>query len=188
MPREENHDCYANTILLRTVGDPANTIADLRAAVAAINPDLPLLDITTIQDQISSLIANDELISALMTLFSLLALLLAAIGLYGVMSYNVVQRTTEIGVRMALGAQLKTVLWMILRESLMLLVIGVGVGLPLAVLATRSIRNQLFGLSAIDPATFGIAIAVVSGMIILATWLPARRAIGVDPVVALRYE
>jgi hypothetical protein len=86
--------------------------------------------------------------------------------------YNVVQRTTKIGVRIALGAQLKTVLWMIFRKSLILLVIGMGIGLPLAVLATRSIRNQLFGLSAIDPATFGIAIAVVSRMIILATCFP----------------
>ena len=186
--REENHDCYAGTILLRTTGDPAKTVADLRAAVAAIDPNLPLLDVKTIQDQVSNLIANDELISALMTLFSLLALLLAAIGLYGVMSYNVVQRTTEIGVRIALGAQLRTVLWMILRESLILLVIGVGLGLPLAVAATRGIRNQLFGLSAIDPVTFVSAIAVVSGIILLSTWLPARRATRVDPVVALRYE
>lgn len=187
-PREENGDCYANTLLLRTDGDPEKTITDLRAVVATVNPDLPLLNVTTIQDQVSSLMANDELISVLMTLFALLALLLAAIGLYGVVSYNVIQRTTEIGVRMALGAPLKTVLWMILRESLTLLGIGVGLGLPLAMLATRSIRNQLFGLSAIDPETFGIAIAVVSGMILLATWLPARRAAGVDPVVALRYE
>lgn len=187
-PREENGNCYANTILLRTAGDPAKTTADLRTAVASVNPDLPLLNITTIQDQVSSLIANDELISALMTSFSLLALLLAAIGLYGVTSYNVIQRTTEIGVRMALGAQLKTVLWMILKESLTLLTIGVGLGLPLAVLATRSIKNQLFGLSAIDPATFGIAIGIVSTMILLATWLPARRATRVDPVIALRYE
>ena len=186
--REENHDCYAGTILVRTTGDPAKTVADLRAAVAAIDPNLPLLDVKTIQDQVSNLIANDELISWLMTLFSLLALLLAAIGLYGVMSYNVVQRTTEIGVRIALGAQLRTVLWMILRESLILLVIGVGLGLPLAVAATRGIRNRLFGLSAIDPVTFVSAIAVVSGIILLSTWLPARRATRVDPAVALRYE
>jgi len=188
VPRQENQDCYANSILLRTSGDPAKTIADLRAAVASINPNLPLLNITTIQDQVSNLVANDELISALMTLFSLLALLLAAIGLYGVVSYNVVQRTTEIGVRIALGARLQTVLWMILRESLILLGIGVCLGLPLAMAATRGIKNQLFGLSMIDPVTFATAIAVVSGMIILATLLPARRATRVDPVIALRYE
>jgi ABC-type antimicrobial peptide transport system permease subunit len=186
--KEENGDCYAHTILLRTTGDPSKTVADLRAAVAAVDPNLPLIRIMTIQDQVASLISNDELISKLTTLFSLLALLLAAIGLYGVMSYNVVQRTTEIGVRIALGAQLGGVLWMILKESLVLLGIGVALGLPLAFVATRSIKSQLFGLSAIDPLTFATAIAVVSGMTILATWLPARRAAKVDPLTALRYE
>jgi ABC-type antimicrobial peptide transport system permease subunit len=188
VPRQENQDCYANTVLLRTSGDPGKIIADLRAALTGINPNLPLVNIATIQEQVSNLIANDELISALTTLFSLLALLLSAIGLYGVISYNVVQRTTEIGVRMALGAQLRTVLWMILSESLILLGIGVVLGLPLAITATRSIRNQFFGISAIDPLTFVSAIAVVSGMIVLATLIPARRATRVDPVVALRYE
>lgn len=186
--REENQDRYANTILLRTTGDPAKAIADLRAAIAAINPNLPLLKVTTIQDQVSNLISNDELISTLTAIFSLLALLLAAIGLYGVMSYNVVQRTTEIGVRIALGAQLQTVLWMILRESLFLLMIGVGLGLPLTLAASRGIKHQLFGLSTTDPVTFLSAIAVVSGMTIVATWIPARRAAKVDPLTALRYE
>src|SRR5262249_46726372 len=144
VPREENQDCYANTIVLRTSGDPAKTVTDLQAAVAAINPNLPLLEITTIQEQVSNLIANDQLISALTTVFSLLALFLAAIGLYGVISYNVVQRTTEIGVRMALGAQLRSVLWMILRESLILMGTGIGLGFLLAIAATRGIRNQLF--------------------------------------------
>lgn len=104
------------------------------------------------------------------------------------MSYNVALRTTEIGVRIALGAQLRTVLWMIVREALILLVIGVGLGLPLTLAATRGIRSQLFGLSAIDPATFATAIVIVSTMTFLATWLPARRAAKVDPLTALRYE
>lgn len=187
-PREENQDRYANTILLRTAGDPAKTVADLSNAVASVNPNLPLLRVTTIQDQVSSLISNDELISRLTTLFSVLALLLAAIGLYGVMSYNVVQRTSEIGVRIALGAQLQAVLWMVLKESLILLLIGVVLGLPLAYAATNGIKSQLFGLSAVDPLTFGAAIVVVSGMTILAAWLPARRAARVDPLTSLRCE
>lgn len=186
--REENGDRYADTILLRTRGDPEKTEADLRAAVAAVNPNLPLVRITTIHDQLTGMIANDELISTLTSLFSLLALLLAAIGLYGVMSYNVVQRTTEIGVRLALGAQARSVLWMILRESLVLLAIGFAVGLPLAFVGAREIKDQLFGMSAADPLTFISATVVIGGMTVLATWLPARRAAGVDPLIALRCE
>jgi predicted permease len=188
VPREENQDRYANTILVRTTGDPAKTVADLRAAVASVNPNLALLHVATIDEQVSDMMTHDELISTLTSVFSLLALLLAAIGLYGVMSYNVVRRTNEIGIRLALGAQSPAVLWMILRESLFLLAIGVALGLPLTLAATRVVKQQLFGLSALDPMTYVLAIAVVSGMTILAAWLPARRAAKVDPMVALRCD
>jgi predicted permease len=187
-PREENNDCYAHTILIRTSGDPAKTIADLRAAVAEVDPNLPLLRITTIQDQVSDLISHDQLISTLTTLFSLLALLLAAIGLYGVMSYNVIRRTNEIGIRLALGAHRVNVLRMIMRESILLLAIGAGAGLPLAIMAARIIKDQLFAVDAIDPMSFAIALLVVSMMTVLAGWLPARRAANVNPVTALRCE
>jgi predicted permease len=187
-PREENQDRFAGTILLRTTGDPAKVTADLRAAVATVDPNLPLLQIQTIHEQVSEMMTHDELISSLTSLFSLLALLLAAIGLYGVMSYNVVRRTNEIGIRIALGAQTKAVQWMILGESLLLLAIGVGIGLPLTWAATRYIKEQLFGLSALDPLTFAVAITVVSGMTLLAAWLPARRATKIDPMVALRCD
>ena len=186
--REENEDCYAHTILIRTSSDPAKTIADLRAAVAGVDPNLPLLQVTTIHDQVSNLISHDELISTLTSLFSLLALLLAAIGLYGVMSYNVARRTNEIGIRLALGAQGANVLKMIMRESLVLLAIGTGLGLPLAMMATRLIRQQLFAMDAIDPISFSAALLVVSLMTVIAGWLPARRAAKVDPVSALRCE
>ena len=186
--REENQDCFAHTILIRTSNDPAKTIADLRAAVAAVDPNLPLLQITTIQDQVSHLISHDELISTLTSIFSVLALLLAAIGLYGVMSYNVARRTNEIGIRLALGAQGANVLRMIMGESLLLLALGVGLGLPLAMMATRIIKQQLFATDAIDPASFAAALLVVSLMTVLASWLPARRAARVDPVNALRCE
>ena len=187
-PREENDDCYAHTILIRTTNDPAKTIADLRAAVAEVDPNLPLLQITTIHDQVSQLISHDELISTLTGLFSLLALLLAAIGLYGVMSYNVVRRTNEIGIRLALGAQSANVLKMIMSESFVLLAIGTGLGLPLAIVATRIIKQQLFALDAVDPISFAIALLVVSLMTVIAGWLPARRAAKVNPVTALRCE
>jgi ABC-type antimicrobial peptide transport system permease subunit len=187
-PPVENQNRFANTILVRTTGDPAKSVADLRAAVASVDPNLALIHVATIREQVSNQMTHDELISTLTSIFSLLALLLAAIGLYGVMSYNVVRRTNEIGIRLALGAQSPAVLWMILRESLFLLAIGVALGLPLALAATRVVKQQLFGLSALDPMTYAIAIAVVSGMTIFAAWLPARRAAKVDPMVALRCD
>jgi len=187
-PPEENQDRVADLILLRTTGDPANTIADLRVAVASIDPNLPLIKITTIRDQVDDFMAHDQLVSTLTTLFAGLALLLAAIGLYGVMSYNVVRRTNEIGIRIALGAQTPAVQWMILSESLLLLAIGVCLGLPLTLLTTKYIKGQLFGLSALDPVTFTVALAVVSAMTMFAAWLPARRASKVDPMVALRCD
>jgi predicted permease len=187
-PPEENQNRFASLVLLRTTGDPAHSIGDLRAVVASIDPNLPLLKVTTIQEQVEDFIAHDQLVSTLTGLFSVLALLLAAIGLYGVMSYNVVRRSNEIGIRIALGAQAQTVLWMILNESLLLLAVGVSLGLPLTFTATYYIKSQLFGLSAMDPATFAVALAVVSAMTLLAAWLPARRATRVDPMVALRCE
>jgi predicted permease len=185
---DENQDCYANTLLLSTTGDPAKTIASLRSAVASINPNLPLLQITTIQEQVSNLISHDELISTLTSLFSMLALLLAAIGLYGVMSYNVVRRTNEIGIRLALGAQASNVVKMILGESVLLLAVGNALGLPLALIATRLIKQQIFGLDPLDPLTFALALLVITGTTLFTAWLPARRAARVDPVVALRCE
>lgn len=183
-----NNEAFAHTIEIRTAGNPAKTIADLRHAIAEIDPNLPVLQIQTIHEQVSSLMSDEELISSLTGIFSLIALLLAAIGLYGVLSYSVVRRTGEIGIRLALGAQIRTVLWMILRESLLLLAIGVGLGLPITLAATRVIKEQLFGLSAVDPMSFAVAIIVVSGMTVLAAWLPARRAAKVDPMTALRCD
>ena len=185
---EENQDRFANVILVRTSGDPAHAITDLRAAVSSIDPNLPLINITTIQEQVSNFMMHDEMIATLTSLFSLLALLLAAIGLYGVMSYNVVRRTNEIGIRMALGAQAPSVLWMILRESLLLLLIGIALGLPITLATTRIIKQQLFGLGAIDPASLAIAVTAVAGMTLFAAWLPARRATKIDPMVALRCD
>jgi ABC-type antimicrobial peptide transport system permease subunit len=132
--------------------------------------------------------SHDELISALTGIFSLIALLLAAIGLYGVMSYNVVRRTNEIGIRFALGAPARTVLWMILRESLLLLSIGVALGLPLAIGAARYIKLQLFDLNPFDLTTFSLAVTVVCTMTLLSAFLPARHATRVDPMIAIRCD
>ncbi|HLY40051.1 MAG TPA: ABC transporter permease [Terracidiphilus sp.] len=186
--KQENMDRFAGFILVRTSGDPAARIADLRAAVAAVDPNLPLLSVSTIGEEVSHMMGNDELSSSLTGIFALLALVLAAIGLYGVMSYNVAQRTNEIGVRLALGAQRQNVLWIILRETLLLLLAGVALGLPLSLIAARYVRDQLFGLKTNDPLTYAIALIVVSGVVLLSAWLPARRAARINPVDALRYE
>ncbi len=178
VPRAENNDCFAPLLLLRTHGDPSARIADLRAAVASVDPNLPLLHVSTISQEVSRMMSNDELSSSLTTIFALLALVLAAIGLYGVMSYNVVQRTNEIGIRLALGAQQRSVLWIVLREALLLLGVGAVLGLPLSLLAVRLIRGQLFGLPASDPVTYGAALMTVAAVVILSAWLPARRAAG----------
>jgi ABC-type antimicrobial peptide transport system permease subunit len=187
-PPEENHDRFAGTILVRTSGDPSKTIANLRAAVAATDPNLALFDITTIHDQVSTFMTRDELISSLTTIFSLLALVLATIGLYGVMTYNVVRRTNEIGIRLALGAQSPSVLWMVLKESLLLLALGITLGVPATLAATRTVQSQLFGLNSTDPLTFIAAALTISLVTLIAAWFPAHRATKVDPIIALRYE
>jgi len=156
--------------------------------VAQVDPNLAVLKIETIREQLNHLMDQEQLISQLCTWFALLALLLTSIGLYGVMTYNVARRTHEIGVRMALGAQKRKVQWMILRESLLLLGIGVLIGVPATMAATRLVGAQLFGLSPSDPPTFIIAILAISTVALLAAHFPARRASRVDPMVALRDE
>jgi ABC-type antimicrobial peptide transport system permease subunit len=134
------------------------------------------------------MMSQETLISRLTAIFAGLAVLLAAIGLYGVMSFNVARRTGEIGIRMALGASGAGVQWMVLRETLVLLIVGLGLGLPIALYAVRLVRSQLYQMSPFDPAVFlaaAIAIAVVT---VLSAWLPSRRAAAVDPMAALRCE
>ncbi len=181
-------DAYAYWVQLATVGDPATVAGEVRAAMAEIDPNLPILQVRTIADQVEGSMGQEQLISQLSGFFSLLALSLACIGLYGVMTYSVLRRTNEIGIRLALGAQMSRVLWMVLRESLVLLGIGVALGIPLTLAATRLVQAQLFGLQASDPATLMAAVLVIAGVTMLAAYLPARRAAKVDPMVALRYE
>lgn len=186
--REENEDRFARTILIRTTGDPAKTAASLTTAVAQIDPNLVLNNVITIHDQVSSLMTHDELIATLTSIFSMLALLLAAIGLYGVMSYNVVRRSNEIGIRIALGASSTGVQWMVLRESLILLAAGLILGIPAALSASRLVRAQLFQLSPFDPVLMVSAVLLIAVVTLLSAWLPAVRASRVDPLLALRCE
>jgi predicted permease len=181
-------DAYAYWIQLGTAGDPAKVAGEVRAVMAEIDSNLPILEVKTIAEQVDQSMGQEQLISQLSSFFSLLALSLACIGLYGVMTYSVLRRTNEIGIRLALGAPTGRVLWMVLGESALLLVTGVALGVPLTLAATRLVQTQLFGVHGSDPATMIAAVMVIGLVTMLAAYLPARRAARVDPMVALRYE
>ncbi len=181
-------DSFAWVMILRTSGDAAQVIPSLRAAVASVDPNLPIFHVRTIQDQVEGFMSHETLISRLTAIFAALAVLLAAIGLYGVMSFNVARRTGEIGVRIALGASGPGVQWMILRESLALLCAGLALGLPIALYSVRLVRSQLYEMSPFDPAVFVAAIAGIAVVTLISAWLPARRAASIDPMTALRCE
>ena len=173
---------------LRTAGNPAALIPEARRAVHDFGPDLPLLEPLTQVEQFAASYSEERLFARLSVFFGLLAALLVATGLYGTLSYKVGRRTAEIGVRMALGAQRRQVLWMVLRESLMLSLAGVAIGLPLAVSSARLLDSLLFGLEPTDLATFAGALAGIGLVTVTASLIPARRAAAVDPMVALRQE
>jgi predicted permease len=181
-------DSFADAILLRTAADPAPAINELRSAIAGIDQNLPILQVRTMHDHLETFTSQETLVSRLTAIFALLAVLLAAIGLYGVMSFNVVRRSNEIGIRIALGATGGGVQWMVLRESLALLTAGLVLGIPIALAAARLIRTQLYRMSPFDPAIFIAAAAGITAVTVLSAWLPARRAAAVDPVVSLRCE
>jgi ABC-type antimicrobial peptide transport system permease subunit len=145
-------------------------------------------DFTTLEEVVNRSLASPRLVAELSSAFGALAALLASIGIYGVMSYAIVRRTNEFGVRMALGARRGDVQWMVLRETLRLVLVGVGAGLMLALILNRLMTSILFGLGPADPLAIGAAAALMIAVAILAGWIPARRATRIDPTVALRYE
>jgi ABC-type antimicrobial peptide transport system permease subunit len=142
----------------------------------------------TTEEQISNNLASERLIASLSAVFGFLATLLATIGLYGVMAYTVARRTREIGIRMALGAAQGNVVWMVMKEVLSLVAVGVGVGLPAALALTRLVRSQLFGIAPNDPSTLVMAAVGLAIVASAAGYIPALRASRVDPILALRYE
>jgi predicted permease len=176
------------SFFVRTVGDPAAMTASIQKAVQMVEPKLQLNSIKTQDEQIAELAVQDRLFAILSSFFGLLALILVAIGLYGVMSYTVARRTHEIGVRMALGAERGDVLRLVMRETLWLAFAGVALGIPAALIATRWIASQLFGLAPYDPPTIILVALLLVAVMTLAGYLPARRAAQVDPLVALRCE
>ncbi|SPE38678.1 Permease [Candidatus Sulfopaludibacter sp. SbA6] len=176
------------TFILNSSGDPNALISAARQAISAIDRGLPVLGIRSVNEQIDRRLVTQRLIADLSAFFGSLALLMAAIGLYGVMSYSMTRRTSEIGIRMALGASQRSVLWLVLRETFWLVVLGVAAGLPCALAAGRLIAARLFGLTPADPATIALAVTIIFGATLLAGYIPARRASRVDPMVSLRCE
>jgi ABC-type antimicrobial peptide transport system permease subunit len=178
----------AVTFLVRFTGGDATVSSSVRSIVREIDPSLPISNMRTQEQQIDRLFTQERLFANLCSFFGVLALGLAAIGLYGLMSYTVLRRTGEIGVRMALGALPAHVLTMILRESLALVVLGVFLGVGAAIGATRWISSLLFGLSPNDPVTYVSVAFLLVAVALVACLLPARRAARIDPMVALRAE
>ena len=176
-----------STFEIRTAMTPGALIPAVRNAMASVTK-LASLQFTTLKQQADDSVAQEHLMAVLSGFFGGLALLLTAIGLYGVMAYAVTQRTHEIGIRMALGAQQTSILRLVMRDAAIVLVAGVAAGLLGSIWITRLVRQLLFGLTPNDPWSIALAIAAMVAVALLATWIPARRAMRVDPMVALRYE
>ena len=174
--------------LIRTSGDPYSVVPALRRAITGINGKMVMFGEESMPDNIKDTLAARRFTRLLLGIFAGLALVLAAIGIYGVVSYSVTQATHEIGVRMALGADARTVLTMVLRGAMQLALIGIAIGAAGGFAATRALRQLLFGVSSADPLTFGAVAVVLAAVTALASYIPARRATKIDPMVALRYE
>jgi predicted permease len=179
---------FGATYEVRTSMSPGSIAPSLRAAVQAIDPDLPLQDIRTQQEQIDASMQQERIIAALTASFGVLALLLASAGVYGVMAYSVAQRTSEIGIRIALGALPKEVLAMVLREATWIGMGGIIFGLGATLLTTRMVKSLLYGLQPNDPAVLAASATLLALIGLAATWVPARRAAAVQPMEALRHE
>jgi putative ABC transport system permease protein len=177
------------TLVARTTSsDPASIVPALRGLIREADKDLPLWNVRTMNSLLSESVARHRFNTTLLGLFALVALLLASLGIYGVMSYSVTQRTHEIGVRLALGAQPADVLKMVLRQGMALVALGIALGLVCSYALTRSMTSLLYGVSATDPSTFALISLVLLVVAFAANYIPARRATKVDPMVALRYE
>ena len=176
------------TVEVRTASDPVTVASAIREAVRRTDPTIPLAEMKTQRQQIAETIGKPRAFAALTTVSGMIGLLLACVGLYGVVSYETIRRTHEIGIRMALGARRSDVLRLVMRQTVVVVTIGAGIGVALALAASRLIGSLLFGIAPSDPFAIGSALAVLIGVALTASYLPARRAAQLDPTQALRYE
>jgi putative ABC transport system permease protein len=176
------------TLLVRAAGDPVALVSAVRREILAVDPDQPLARVATMEARIDDSLKLQRFSLSLMGLFAALALALAVVGLYGVLAYTVVERTHEIGVRLALGASARDIVRLVVGQGMWLMLVGLALGVAGALALTRLMARLLFNVSAADPATFVFIAAVLVGVALVACWIPARRAARVDPMAALRCE
>ena len=188
LPYEQINSFAPNALVLRTNVDPLSIAATVRRAVWEIDKDQPVSDMRSMEEIVSEAVARQRFSMMLLGVFASLALVLAAVGIYGVLSYSVAQRTHEIGIRMALGAQRSDVLKLTVAQGLRLVFAGLGIGLAVAFALTRVMSSLLFGVSATDPTTFVTISLVLIGVALLASHVPALRATKIEPMAALRCQ
>jgi predicted permease len=192
--REESEQAYfpfsedSGTFYVRIRGTPKSSFESLRAIVRSVDPTLPISDLRTLDEQVDRSLNTEHMLATLSRGFSTLALLLSLVGLYGVMSYVVTQRTREIGIRLALGAKRWSAIWLVLRDALTMVVSGIGIGLPLVWALGRLVKSQLYDVKPSDPFVIAITILVLCSVALSSALIPAHRASGINPTDALRVE
>jgi predicted permease len=176
------------TVYLNVEGNPRGALAIARRVVHEMEPKAPVMNMKTVEHQLEESLVTERMIASLSTVFTILAVALAVLGLYGVMGYMVTQRAREIGIRVALGAQFGNVVWLVMREVVLLVITGIAIGVPLALGLARFIQSEVYGISPTDPRSIAAAAGLLSGIALLAAFVPARRAALADPLQVLRYE